>query len=278
MRYACLLGVALLAGCSAKDQDSADSAQVSLTPTGQSHSPSSAPAMFVEDTVSSAEDAVERLTDESARLAAAVRLIRVSGVRPLCVPEPLPQRFADDLRVVALGETRWVLGLVDPRDDRRLRGPVLIDRTGGVRLPVEGLDEEVAVFVLSEAEPHFPHVIVLPDRVLLVADETYAGLVGKALHGCRFDVRATDGFPRVVLLGRATGDAPRAAPVVAEYRWDFYEAVFAGPQADEIPGSDGQYFELDVARSRALIPIGGRMPPVAPVIESRRPESQPADR
>ncbi len=222
----------------------------------------------------SREEALAQLTDDTTRLSAAVRLIRLAEALPLCVPDPLPVEIARRLRVVALSESRWALGLVMP-EERRLASPVLIDSDGEVTLPVEGIEEEVAVLCCAEDAELFPHLLFLPGEVFILGDELQPALVAKSPPGLRFDLRFENDYPYIALLWRtpptatdAAGESTPGEPIeLARYKWDPWELAFSGPLCDKLPDPPGGLFELDLELSEALIPVGGVLPE-PPAIET----------
>ncbi|MBU0618260.1 MAG: hypothetical protein KKI02_11120 [Planctomycetes bacterium] len=225
----------------------------------------------------SREEALAKLVDESACLSAAVRLVRLAQAAPLCVPEPLPIKIARRLRVVALSESRWALGLATT-DERRLAAPLLIGSDGAVTLPLEGVEEEVALLCCAEDAELFPHLLLLPGQVFILGDELQSALVAKSPSGLRFDLLFDGDYPYVALLWRpppATNQAEEPVlgePVeLARYRWDPWELAFSGPLCDKLPDPQGGLFELDLELSEALIPVGGVLPE-PPKIETPRVE------
>jgi len=72
------------------------------------------------------EHALALLDDPAASVSAAVRLVRLADVQPLCVPDPLPPRLANHLRVVRLSDSMHALGR-GAGDSAELRNPVLLD-------------------------------------------------------------------------------------------------------------------------------------------------------
>ncbi len=227
----------------------------------------------------SREEALAHLADESARLSAAVRLVRLSEAQPLVLPDPLPPANLGRLRVVKLSEVFWVLGW-DTGDAWRLAAPILIDRAGAVSIPTDAAEEEASVLCISRDADLFPHLLLTPKRVLLVGDEIVTMLVGKALRGCRFAVRQEDGYwylalvlPRSSIPASQPASAPPGAPSVsdarvvevARYEWDPYEEAFSGPALDQLPDPPGGDFELDVEASEGLVPVGGDLPQPPPL-------------
>jgi hypothetical protein len=241
----------------------------------------------------SREEALAKLADEAACVSAAVRLVRLAEVHPLCVPDPLPPKVARRLRVVALSEALWALGWETP-DDHRLRLPVLIHAEGEVVVPLEGVEEEVALLCCAEDPELFPHLLIVPRRVMIVGDELQNALVAKSPAGLKFDVRCEDDYPYVALLWRGSPAAVEAdgeeagegeteeivkeEVEVARYKWDLWELAFLGPLSDKLPDPPGGVFELDLEQSEALIPVGGEIPeppPVEPPIEEAEPQPPP---
>jgi hypothetical protein len=269
MRAARLAVLAVVVtGCSAKDQPREPNA-----PTVEELAPAPPePALFSENETWTVAEAVARLDDAAEGVRAAVRLVRLAGLRPLCVPEPLPADWAARrLGVRRLGESRWALGVEQTQDASRLRGTVLINSDGSADLAAEGLDEELAVLHCSEDTRRFPHVLVLPDRVLLLNNGLAPALVGRSMPGCHFECRRESGRPEIALVWVGGAGESRRTKVVARYRWDVLEAVFAGPTADALPEPEGAFFELDDKRSVALLPLGGRTPPPAPIVITSPP-------
>ncbi len=220
----------------------------------------------------SREEALAKLADETARLSAAVRLVHLAEAAPLCVPDPLPSRIARRLRVVALSESLWALGW-RTTDEERLRSPVLIDAAGEVTLPLEGVEEEVALLCCAENAEVFPHVLLTPQRVMIVGDEPQSALMVKSPTGLKLELRSEGGYPYVALTwcgpgaGREKeGEAARDEPVeVARYTWDPWDLAFSGPLSDKLPDPPGGLFELDLEQSAALIPVGGVIPEPPPI-------------
>jgi hypothetical protein len=197
---------------------------------------------------------------------------RGGATGPLCVPDPLSAESARRLRVVALSETLWALGL-GTADQGRLRSPVLIDATGAVMLPVDGVEEEVALLWVAEDAQLFPHVLTALQRVWIVGDELHPALVAMSPAGLTFEVREEDDVPYVALLWRRLSEvadegdqATGGEPVeVARYTYDPYEFAFMGPLADKFPDPPGGLFELDLKQSEGLIPVGGEIPEPPPI-------------
>lgn len=214
-------------------------------------------------------EALEKLSDDAARVGAAVRLVRIAGLEPLCVPDPLPADFARRLGVVDLGQGWRALGLVAA--DGRVQAPVLIDADAAVTQPALGIEEELAVLHVSEDADVFPHVIVTPMRVLLIGEELVDALVGRDLGVARFAWVDNDGYPYVAL--RVPG-APEDAEA-ARYRWDVYESMFMGPLADNLPDPPGGRFELDLQASRALVPLGGDIPEPPQLAQPQQDDEPP---
>ena len=258
----------VVAGCSAKDQPREPNASAAGGPGPAAPEPS----FFPENETWPADEAVARLDDAAEGVRAAVRLVRLAGLRPLSVPEPLPAEWAARrLGVRRLGESRWALGVEQAQDGSWLRGTVLVNWDGSAALAAEGLDEELAVLHCSEDTRRFPNVLVLPDRVLLLNNGLAPALVGRSMPGCHFECRRESGRPEIALVWVGGAGESRRTKVVARYRWDVLEAVFAGPAADALPEPEGAFFELDETASAALLPLGGRTPPPAPIVITSPP-------
>jgi hypothetical protein len=264
--------------------------------------------------------APQRASDAPAIVSAALRVLRLCGSPASCAPDPLPPAIALRLRAVRLDESLWALGHADGDAAMRLRCPVLLDATGAVRSPLEGVEEETAVLHVAEDADVFPHLLITPTRVLTIGQTVETALLTRPLPGLRFDLRAERGYPYLALLYRAAAPsappgmppAPASAPVtlpasapvssapsslpsgpttpsrapptslststsatapaaaetdvqVAQYRWDPYERMFFGPACDALPDPPGGTFELDIAASPLLQPVGGRIPAPPPI-------------
>src|SRR5262249_15872192 len=137
--------------------------------------------------------------DDARNVNAAVRVVRLAKVNAPCLPTPLSAATARRLRLARVGQTRWALGLAE-KPDRVLSSPVFLDAEGGVTPAVEGADEATARLYVSKDVEIFPHILVLPQRVCIVADETTAALAGKTLHGAVFELRFRKEYPYVALV------------------------------------------------------------------------------
>jgi hypothetical protein len=280
-------GLFALAGCSSDEtSESRPASQPVAEPTATQPAEPPAPEpeaspLLPESKTWACEEALAKLVDDATRLSAAVRLVRLSGVAPLCLPDPLPINIARRLRAVALSESRWALGLATT-EERRLASPVLIDCDGEVTLPVEGIEEEVALLCCAQDAELFPHLLLVCDQMLIVGDELQSALVAKSPPGLYFGLHFDGDYPSVVLLWRpppsATNEADEPAPAepveLARYKWDPWELAFSGPLCDELPDPPGGLFELDLELSEALIPVGGVLPE-PPEIET--PPVEPAE-
>lgn len=209
----------------------------------------------------SREEACAKLGDEQLGIGAAVRLVRLAKATPLCVPEELTDATVRRLRLVRLNEQRSALGLADREDERRLRAPVLIDADGGVALPAEGTEEEVIVLHVSKDPEVFPHLLMLPNRVLLVEKEIATAIVLKPEQTVRFELRRQKGYPYIGLVLARAGELVE----VARYLWDPYELAFIGPAADKLPDPPGGKFRVDLQASVRLVPQGGEIPEPDPI-------------
>jgi len=258
-------------GCSSNETaESTPASQPAAEPATTQPAPKPEPdpnPLLPESETWSREEALAQLTDDTTRLSAAVRLIRLAEALPLCVPDPLPVKIARRLRVMALSESRWALGLVTSKE-QRLASPVLIDLTGEVTSPVEGIEEEVALLCCAEDAEIFPHLLFLPGEVFILGDELQPALVAKSPPGLRFDLLFENDYSYVALLWRtpptATDTARESTPgepvELARYKWDPWELAFSGPLCDKLPDPPGGLFELDLELSEALIPVGGVLP------------------
>lgn len=201
-------------------------------------------------------EACTHLDDEKLGVSAAVRLVRLAELEPLCVPGALTADHMRRLRLVSLGPERWALGLTEKRKKDMLRAPVLIAADGTITALAEGVEEELLVLYVSPDAEVFPHVATTPLRVLIVGEEVVPAIVRKAEQPVRFALRQEGGYSYVGLLAAGgRGDAE-----IARYIWDPYEMVFLGPAADRLPDPPGGQFQIDLKASRRLEPRGGEIP------------------
>ncbi len=213
--------------------------------------------------------AVAHLDDPNMAVSAAIRLVRLAELTPLCAPGALTDRLIRRLRVVALNASWRALGYADRAGPDRLRAPVLIGADGAVRRIATGAAEEALILYVAEDAEIFPHVALLPHRVFVIEDELEQALSLEEPKDVRFAWREESGFPYVGLVLLPGGDGDE----VARYTWDPYELVFFGPVVDKLPDPPGGKFELDLEASPRLIPRGGEIPEPEPLPE--RPPQVP---
>jgi len=280
--FACC-GLALVAGCSSKDDPDRPATTQPAADTPPTEQPHEKSVILPESQSWSGEEALSKLDDEAAGVSAAVRLVRLAEAAPLGVPDPLPPRIAARLRLLRLSESLWALGWSVAGHENRLRSAVLIGSAGEVELPVGGTEEELSLLYVSDDADVFPHLLITPLRVLIVATPVQSAIVVKSLVGSQFAMRHERGFPYVALVysGAAEaegGQGPPAKPVeVARYTWDPYEMAFMGPASDKLPDPPGGRFEIDLEQSLALIPVGGEIGEPDPVEEYIPPEERERD-
>jgi hypothetical protein len=277
----CVLG--LVAGCGSKDDSDQPATTRPTADTQPTEQPRQQSVILPQSQSWSCEEALAKLDDESAAVSAAVRLVRLSAAAPLGVPDPLPARIATRLRVLRLSDALWALGWSVAGHENRLRSAVLIGSAGEVELPVSGTEEEFSLLYVSDDVDVFPHLLITPLRVLIVAAPVQPAIMAKSLGDSRFAMRHERGFPYVALVcsgaAEAEGDQePPAEPVeVARYAWDPYEMSFMGPAADKLPDPPGGRFEIDLKQSPALVPVGGEIAKPDPVEEYIPPEERERD-
>lgn len=234
-------------GCRAKDQPTSRPAPVGKP----------AVTLIVPESVKwSREEACAKLADDKLGLSAAIRLVRLAEAAPLCVPAELTDEHVRQLRAVRLSEQRWALGLADKASDRRLRAAIFISADGEVTLPAEGTEEELLVLHISKDADVFPHLLVLPDRVLVIGEPIVTALELEPEQTVRFELREYKGYPYVALVFTRGSEAVEAA----RYKWDTDELVFAGPAQDKLPDPPGGKLRVDLKASRRFVPVGGEIP------------------
>ncbi len=223
----------------------------------------------------SAAEARARLAEPSVAVSAAIRLVRLSKLDVLCVPDRMSAAWLARLRVVEIGADGFALGVADPRNARRLRCPVLFDADGRVQQVVTGPDEELLVLHLGDTQS-FPHVAYVPDQVWVIEDELISAILAAPGVKARFDVRAeADGEVLVLLTQSGAGETE-----AARYVWSTSELAFMGPAALDLPDPPGGMFEVDLDSSERLEPVGGQMPAPKenpPPPEDREPRPMPRD-
>jgi hypothetical protein len=208
----------------------------------------------------SREKAVQHLKDGKLGVSAAVRLVRLAGESPLCVPEPVSDAVVRRLRLVSLGEDVWALGIADRNDQSTLHAPVLIGLSGTVVTVADGTEEEASTLCMSGDAEVFPHLIVTPRRVLMAEIPLRPALTLASPDTIGFALRAREGLSYVALVMHG----PQKWVEVASYRWGPYELDFEGPASDKLPDPPGGKFALDMEQSPLLVPRGGEIPPPVP--------------
>ena len=209
----------------------------------------------------SLEDALARLVDEQLGISAAVRLVRLAEVRPLCVPEELTDATVSRLRLIQLSGGTWALGVADRRSEHALHAPLLIDADGGVTVVTEGAEEELLTLHVSDDADIFPHLLITPRQVWIGKLPPELALTRKSPDVVGFEWREQEGFGYVgLMLAGAEGRVE-----ATRYHWDPYEMGFTGPAADNLPDPPGGKFSLDMENSPLLIPMGGEIPEPEPI-------------
>ena len=150
-----------------------------------------------------------------------------------------------------------------------MRTPVLISADGEVTLLAEGAEEEVLVLHVASDADVFPHLAMLPDRVLVIEDEVSTAVALEPEQSVRFELREQRGIPYVALVLLPPDDRDE----VARFVWEPYERVFMGPAADKLPDPPGGRFRIDLQASQRFVPMGGELPETRPVPEP--PPDQP---
>ena len=279
-----LCPVIMLAGCDsneAPEETSAPTAEIKTdaqpVANVETSSAVSVPSPILPESKTwSLAQALEHIADETTRLSAAVQLVRLSEQRPVCVPDPLPDRLARRLRVAQLSDERWTLG-ISAATERELAAPVFIESDGEITIPAEGLEEELALLCLAKNPSLYPHLLFLPDRVLIIDDQQTNALYAQSPPGLHFELVFENDYPYVKLFWRPEikdqNDQPGELVELARYSWDPYELAFSGPLADKLPDPPGGLFQLDLELSAALIPVGGVLPDPQP-FENPTPESE----
>lgn len=208
----------------------------------------------------SAAEALERLADEKLGISAAVRLVRLTDIEPLCAPVALTDATVARLRLVRLAEDLWALGLTDRSSANVLHAPALIGPDGGVELVADGTEEEALTLHVSPDAEVFPHLLISPRRVLIAAAPPQLALTLQSPPIIGFARREQSGYGYVALLWHGETSWRE----VARYEWQPYELAFAGPASDKLPDPSDGKFVLDMDQSPLLIPVGGEIPEPTP--------------
>lgn len=204
-------------------------------------------------------EALAKMNDPATAVAAAVRLVRLSEVRGLCVPRNLPSELAAHLQVIRRAAD-WVLGFQQDEAGRRLVAPLVIKPDGSVVAPVDWENQELAIFIQSADPNDFPDLILMPRQVLLLREAAETALVAKSLGKGRLEVIADRRGPAVAIVIPVPGAKPDDPPrrkIAARYPWDPAEKLFVGPGANDYPDPPGGGFSLDIEASGALLAMGG---------------------
>lgn len=209
-----------------------------------------------------ASEAVEKLTERSRAVSAALRLIRIADIEPLCAPRAITDRTLRRLRVLPLDTAGWALGFITPAaPTATLAAPVLLASSGTVHRVTDGVDEEALVLYCSDRPHAFPRVLIAPQRVWLASIPPQLALTLHNAGPTRFTEIEEEGHRRIAILCTT----PAGPVVVARYVWDGYEGAFAGPASDRLPVPPGGKFQLDLGESPLLVPVGGDIPdPASP--------------
>jgi len=202
------------------------------------------------------EEALRLLGRSDTAVRAALRLVELAGEHPVCVAAAESGDTSKRLHVLRVNDDWWALGLAT-EDRRTVASPVLIGADGFVVQPVKADEVGASHLVVSDDPRLFPHLLIAPMRVVIIADELRPALVGRHMAGVHFEYARGDDRPTVLLVLDAPAEKSRRR--VAEYRWDPYEAMFMGPLADRLPDPPGGRFELDLQASEALVPVGGEI-------------------
>ncbi|MEW6251074.1 MAG: hypothetical protein AB1716_10535 [Planctomycetota bacterium] len=236
--------------------------------------PASPPVLAPESLAWSREQAAEHLADAQLGLSAAVQLVRLAEIEPLCLPADASDAHLRRLALVQLAPDRWALGLADRRNAQLLRAAVVIHGDGTVEPLADGAEEEALVLAVSKDRDVFPHLVLLPAEVRIIADEVEPVLALEDAEKVRFELRAERGYSFVALVLSLPAQAAAAPPTgqagdergsgeVARYTWDHMEQSFIGPAVDKLPdppAGPGGKFYLDLEATERLIPQGGELP------------------
>jgi hypothetical protein len=209
----------------------------------------------------SAAEATARLLDNQAGISAAVRLVHLCGLEPLCVPAGMTDATASCLRLVELSDELWALGLRDALSQNVLHAPVLVGRDGEVTQIAEGTEEELLRMHIAADPEVFPHLLISPRRVWMTRLPLAQALALDGPDCVGFCWREDGGFPYVGLLGGHNCNFAE----ITRYLWEPYEFAFTGPAMDALPDPPGGKFQLDLGNSPQLIPMGGEIPEPKPL-------------
>lgn len=262
---ACIMGaLALLAGAGGCDTNA--STRTPPNSNTSQHKPLSSPVQ----SEWGAAFAGAQLEDPRYALLAALRIVELTEPEALCAVPHADSTQMRETRLLPLNDGWYAFGLACPADARCIHAPVLVCADGVARPISSGAEEECSTLHVSDDADVFPHLVILPHRVVLLAGaEPQTAIELLTRHGLRFMLTRRNGVPYVALRSTAS---PRE---VAAYVWDPYELQFTGPAKDTIPDTLlDRFFELDLKESRRLIPRGGQIS--QPEIQQPPPaQSQP---
>jgi hypothetical protein len=152
-----------------------------------------------ESDVWTAATAAEMLSDPSLRLPAALRLIELAEVDALCCAEPLTDDRIRRLATLPLDEESFVIGFGVAGSPNVLRAPVRVAISGDVTPFAAGAEEEIAALYLAADADLFPHVVLLPYRVILLTPAPEPAIELKTRGAARFTRETVDGLPLIML-------------------------------------------------------------------------------
>jgi hypothetical protein len=219
------------------------------------------------------ERAIEELASDDARVqrSAAVRLLELAEDTTPLMPGPLDDGALRTMRVFALDETHWVIGVADAKDERSVWTPVEIAADGGVRTLAETADQPARLWV-SDDPQYVPHMLVTPEQITIrvAGSESWEpALELVTVSRVRFALDTGGVAPRALVVMRSEPSA-----VAGAYMWDLQEFMFVGPMIDALPDPHVGEFEISLAGSPYLVPQGGVMPEPLDESEEGAPDRQ----
>lgn len=181
----------------------------------------------------SAEEALANLPDPELSLSAAVRLVHLSELDALGVPEPLPIEAALKLACIRLSDWSYAIGVRDDDDPRLLHDPLLIDAAGKVSRPGHEDETDTETFALRvSSEPNiFPHVLI-GERSIRGVRQDGQGIVLRSPLGLRFKIINENGYDHLSLV--------RPAGAALEFREEEKPATAEGDVAKPAADGDGE--------------------------------------
>lgn len=228
---------ASLAGCDTGDQstNTSDSTPANASPPSKTVKAARPPKNPIDEESHdwTLAEALANLEEPELGLSAAVRLVRLADVHVPMLPDPLPVDAARKLRLTALSDSAYALGVRDDDNERVVRTPLLIDLEGKVSTP--GDEGESFDLYVSRDGDVFPHLLIGSTMVMNAASPDEEQIRLKSTGSMRFEVRQENGVDYLALIHLGGAEENGENEEAADDETDGLSAV-SGPDADENAG------------------------------------------